>query len=164
MSDKVKKDYLENLAELDTGKAQPLFHPYPVINIFREDETTEEKQLKEKPEDETLLTGFKGIVCDASETVKPQITCNLESEGAGFLGDDDIFSDNPKSPDFMIAMDAASTELYEEAKKINRDGYYFWKTDDFKNRDEMIRYWEDLTKKYSLVCQIQLKEKIFCKK
>ena len=53
--------------------------------------------------------------------------------------------------DFMIAMDAASTELYEEAKKINRDGYYFWKTDDFKNRDEMIRYWEDLTKKYPII-------------
>ena len=40
---------------------------------------------------------------------------------------------------------------YEEAKKINRDGYYFWKTDDFKNRDEMIRYWEDLTKKYPII-------------
>ena len=53
--------------------------------------------------------------------------------------------------DFMIAMDAASTELYEEAKKINRDGYYFWKTDDFKNRDEMIRYWEDLTQKYPII-------------
>lgn len=53
--------------------------------------------------------------------------------------------------DFKIAMDAASTELYEEAKKIGRDGYYFWKTDDFKTRDEMIRFWEDLTKKYPII-------------
>ena len=53
--------------------------------------------------------------------------------------------------DFMIAMDAASTELYEEAKKIGRDGYYFWKTDDFKTRDDMIRFWEDLTKKYPII-------------
>ena len=53
--------------------------------------------------------------------------------------------------DFKIAMDAASTELYEEGKKIGRDGYYFWKTDDFKDRDEMIRYWEDLTKKYPII-------------
>lgn len=53
--------------------------------------------------------------------------------------------------DFMIAMDAASTELYEEAKKIGRDGYYFWKTDDFKTRDDMIRYWEELTKKYPII-------------
>ena len=53
--------------------------------------------------------------------------------------------------DFKIAMDAASTELYEEAKKINRDGYYFWKTDDFKTRDDMIRFWEDLSKKYPII-------------
>ena len=111
MSDKVKKEYLEYLAELDTGKAQPLFHPYPVINIFREDEIMEEEQLKDKPEEEKLLTGLKGLLCDTSETVKPQIKKNLESEGAGFLGDDDIFSDNPKSPDFMIAMDSDASFL-----------------------------------------------------
>lgn len=111
MSDKVKKEYLEYLAELDTGKAQPLFHPYPVINIFREDEIMGEEQLKDKPEDEKLLTGLKGLLCDTSETVKPQIKKNLESEGAGFLGDDDIFSDNPKSPDFMIAMDSDASFL-----------------------------------------------------
>ncbi len=53
--------------------------------------------------------------------------------------------------DFKIAMDAASTELYEEAKKIGKDGYFFWKTGEFKDRDEMIRYWEDLTKKYPII-------------
>ncbi len=53
--------------------------------------------------------------------------------------------------DFKIAMDAASTELYEEAKKIGRDGYYFWKTDVFKTRDEMIKYWEDLANKYPII-------------
>lgn len=53
--------------------------------------------------------------------------------------------------DFKIAMDAASTELYEEAKKIGKDGYYFWKTDIFKSRDEMIRYWEDLSNKYPII-------------
>ena len=53
--------------------------------------------------------------------------------------------------DFKIAMDAASTELFEEAKKIGKDGYYFWKTDDFKNRDEMIRYWEELSNKYPII-------------
>jgi len=53
--------------------------------------------------------------------------------------------------DFKIAMDAASTELFEEAKKIGKDGYYFWKTDVFKTKDEMIRYWEDLSKKYPII-------------
>ncbi len=53
--------------------------------------------------------------------------------------------------DFKIAMDAASTELYEEGKKIGRDGYYFWKKDVFRTRDEMIKFWEDLTKKYPII-------------
>lgn len=53
--------------------------------------------------------------------------------------------------DFKIAMDAASTELYEEAKKMGKDGYYFWKTDIFKSRDEMIRYWEELSDKYPII-------------
>lgn len=53
--------------------------------------------------------------------------------------------------DFKIAMDAASTELFEEAKKIGKEGYYFWKTGDFKNRDEMIRYWENLSDKYPII-------------
>ncbi len=53
--------------------------------------------------------------------------------------------------DFKIAMDAAATELYEEAKKMGKDGYYFWKSDIFKSRDEMIRYWEDLSQKYPII-------------
>ncbi|MBO5930238.1 MAG: phosphopyruvate hydratase [Clostridia bacterium] len=53
--------------------------------------------------------------------------------------------------DFQIAMDAAATELFEEAKKIGRDGYYFWKTDVFKTRDEMIQYWENLSSKYPII-------------
>ena len=53
--------------------------------------------------------------------------------------------------DFKIAMDAAATELFEEAKKIGKDGYYFWKTDVFKTRDEMIKYWEELALKYPII-------------
>ena len=53
--------------------------------------------------------------------------------------------------DFQIAMDAAATELFEEAKKSGRDGYYFWKTDVFKTRDEMIRYWEKLIADYPII-------------
>lgn len=53
--------------------------------------------------------------------------------------------------DFKIAMDAAATELFEEAKKQGRDGYYFWKTDEFKTKDEMIRFWEDLSKRYPII-------------
>ncbi len=53
--------------------------------------------------------------------------------------------------DFMIAMDPATTELFEEAKKIGKDGYYFWKTDEFKTTDEMIDYLEYLVDKYPII-------------
>lgn len=53
--------------------------------------------------------------------------------------------------DFKIAMDAAATELHEEAKKNGKDGYYFWKTDLYKTRDEMIMYWEKLANDYPII-------------
>lgn len=53
--------------------------------------------------------------------------------------------------DFLIAMDPASTELFEEAKKIGKDGYYFWKTDIFKTRDEMVDYMADLCERYPVI-------------
>ena len=63
-------------------------------------------------------------------------------ESAGF---------KPKK-DFMIALDPASTEMYEEAKKAGKDGnYYFWKTDKMFTQDEMIEFWENLVKKYPII-------------
>ena len=52
--------------------------------------------------------------------------------------------------DIMISLDIASTEMYDEAKKIGKDGYYFWKTDTFKTREEMIQYIIDLCEKYPI--------------
>ncbi len=48
-------------------------------------------------------------------------------------------------------MDPASTEMYEEAKKIGKDGYYFWKTDKFYTREEMVDFWADLCDKYPVI-------------
>ena len=53
--------------------------------------------------------------------------------------------------DIAIALDIASTEMYEEAKKVGKDGYYFWKTDIFKNKNEMIDYLEILVEKYPII-------------
>ncbi|NLC26935.1 MAG: phosphopyruvate hydratase, partial [Fastidiosipila sp.] len=53
--------------------------------------------------------------------------------------------------DFFIAMDPAATELYEEAKKIGKDGYYFWKTGEFKTTAEMIDYYAMLAEKYPII-------------
>lgn len=53
--------------------------------------------------------------------------------------------------DFVIALDPAATELFEEAKKDNRDGYYFWKTGAFYTTDEMVDFWEDWCDKYPII-------------
>lgn len=53
--------------------------------------------------------------------------------------------------DFVIAMDAASTEMYEEATKNGRQGeYLFWKSGQYKTVDEMIDYWAGLCEKYPI--------------
>ena len=56
----------------------------------------------------------------------------------------------PKT-DIAIALDIASTEMYEEARKIGKNGYYFWKSDVFKSSDEMIQYLNDLVVKYPII-------------
>jgi len=54
--------------------------------------------------------------------------------------------------DVVLALDVASTEMYDEAKKIGKEGsYYFWKTEELKSVDEMIDYLVDLTEKYPIV-------------
>lgn len=53
--------------------------------------------------------------------------------------------------DVAIALDVASTEMYEEAKKIGKEGYYFWKTDKLKSKKEMIEFLEELVEKYPII-------------
>ena len=52
--------------------------------------------------------------------------------------------------DIMIALDVASTEMYEEAKKIGQEGYYFWKKNELKTKEQMIDYIVYLTQKYPI--------------
>ena len=53
--------------------------------------------------------------------------------------------------DIVLALDVASTEMKEEAKKIGKDGYYFWKTEVLKTNEEMIEYLINLCEKYPIV-------------
>lgn len=54
--------------------------------------------------------------------------------------------------DFGIAIDAAATEMYDEAKKIGEEGkYFFWKTGEKFTCDEMIAYWDKMADKYPIV-------------
>lgn len=52
--------------------------------------------------------------------------------------------------DIKLALDIASTEMYEEAKKINKQRYYFWKTKQYKTQEEMIEYIVELCNKYPI--------------
>ena len=51
-----------------------------------------------------------------------------------------------------LALDVAATELYDEAKKIGKDGdYHFWKIGVTKTVDEMIDFLEGLVNKYPII-------------
>lgn len=54
--------------------------------------------------------------------------------------------------DFMLALDIAATEMYEEAIKIDKkESYLFWKNNELKTREEMIEYLCDLVEKYPII-------------
>ena len=53
--------------------------------------------------------------------------------------------------DIVLALDIASTEMYDEARKINKEGYYFWKTKEMKSKEEMIEYIKTLCNKYPII-------------
>ncbi len=54
--------------------------------------------------------------------------------------------------DFYIAIDAASTEMYDEAEKAGRKGdYLFWKSGEYKTVEEMVDFWDQVCKKYPVI-------------
>ncbi len=54
--------------------------------------------------------------------------------------------------DFFIAIDAAATEMYDEAEKAGRKGdYLFWKSGEYKTPSQMVEYWEDLCNRYPVI-------------
>ncbi len=62
-------------------------------------------------------------------------------KGAGYKPGEDV----------CLALDVAATEMYDEAKKIGKDGYYFWKTDEFKTKEQMIDFIVELAEKYPII-------------
>ena len=54
--------------------------------------------------------------------------------------------------DFVIALDVAGTEMYDEAEKIGEKGkYYFWKSKKLFTADELIAFYSDLVEKYPIL-------------
>lgn len=54
--------------------------------------------------------------------------------------------------DVALALDVASTEMCEEAKKAGKEnGYLFWKTGEHMSTTDMIDYLEDLVNEYPII-------------
>lgn len=53
--------------------------------------------------------------------------------------------------DFQIALDVAASEMMNEAKKMGKQGYYFWKSKKLYSADELLAYYEDLIQKYPII-------------
>ena len=102
------------------------------------------KVLKEVLKKKGLVTsvGDEGGFAPNLENDEEAIEIILESiEKAGFK----------ENKDFKLALDIASTEMHDFAKKINKEGYYFWKTDIYKTKAEMIDYIIELASKYPIM-------------
>ena len=102
------------------------------------------KVLKEVLKKRGLVTsvGDEGGFAPDLENDEEAIELILEAIGkAGFKD----------GKDFKLALDVASTEMHESAKEINKEGYYFWKTDIYKTKAEMIDYIIDLASKYPIM-------------
>ena len=54
--------------------------------------------------------------------------------------------------DFRLGVDAAATEMYDEAEKIGEKGkYYFWKSKKLFSCEEMVDYWVKMAEKYPII-------------
>lgn len=101
---------------------------------------TLKKVLKEKGY--SVAVGDEGGFAPNLKSEEEAIECIVEAiKKAGY---------EPKV-DVAIALDVASTEMYEEAKKIGKYGYLFWKTNVLKTKEEMVEYLENLVDKYPII-------------
>ena len=53
--------------------------------------------------------------------------------------------------DVCLALDAAATEMFDEAKKVGKDGYLFWTTGEFKTEEQMVDFIVDLANNYPII-------------
>lgn len=101
---------------------------------------TLKKVLKEKGY--SVAVGDEGGFAPNLENEEEALTVIIEAiKKAGYEPGKDI----------ALSLDIASTEMNDEAKKMGKDGYYFWKTDIYKTKEEMIEYIVNLTEKYPIL-------------
>lgn len=101
---------------------------------------TLKKVLKQKGY--TTAVGDEGGFAPNLEDEEQAIKLIIEAiQKAGYIPGQDV----------ALSLDIASSEMYEEAKKIGKDGYYFWKKDIFKTKEEMVDYLENLVRTYPII-------------
>ena len=101
---------------------------------------TLKKVLKEKGY--SVAVGDEGGFAPNLNGEEEAIEVILEAiQRAGYIAGEDI----------CLALDIAATEMWDEAKKIGKEGYYFWKKGIYKTKEEMIDYIIELANKYPII-------------
>ena len=147
--------------------------PVPMMNIMNggkhADSTLSVQEFMIMPVGAKSFTECLRMCAEIYHTLKKV----LKEKGLGTgVGDEGGFAPNVKDEDealqliveaiekagykpgeeVCLALDLASTEMYDEAKKIGKDGqYHFWKIGVTKTCDEMIQFIEDLCNKYPII-------------
>ena len=147
--------------------------PTPMMNIMNggkhADSTLSIQEFMIMPVGASTFTEALRMCAEIYHTLKKVLKSKGLSTG---VGDEGGFAPNVKDEDealsllvesiekagykpgeeVCLAMDLASTEMYDEAKKAGQEGkYLFWKIGDVKTSDEMIDYMEDLVNRYPIV-------------
>ena len=147
--------------------------PVPMMNIMNggkhADSTLSVQEFMIMPVGAKSFTECLRMSAEIYHTLKKV----LKEKGLGTgVGDEGGFAPNVKDEDealqiiveaiekagykpgeeVCLALDLASTEMYDEAKKIGKDGqYHFWKIGVTKTCDEMIDFIVDLCNRYPII-------------
>ena len=147
--------------------------PVPMMNIMNggkhADSTLSVQEFMIMPVGAKLFKECLRMCAEIYHTLKKV----LKAQGLGTgVGDEGGFAPNVKDEDealqliveaikeagykpgeeVCLALDLAATEMYDEAKKIGKEGcYHFWKINETKTCDEMIDFIADLCERYPII-------------
>ena len=147
--------------------------PTPMMNIMNggkhADSTLSVQEFMIMPVGATTFTECLRMCCEIYHNLKKVLNAKGLATG---VGDEGGFAPNVKDEDealalimeaiekagykpgeeVCLALDVAATEMYDEAKKIGKEGqYHFWKIGVTKTCEEMIEFYEDLVNRYPII-------------
>ena len=147
--------------------------PTPMMNIMNggkhADSTLSVQEFMIMPVGAKSFTECLRMCCEIYHNLKKVLKAKGLATG---VGDEGGFAPNVKDEDealslimeaiekagykpgeeVCLALDVAATEMYDEAKKIGKEGmYHFWKIGVTKNTEEMVAFYEDLVNRYPII-------------